>query len=86
MCGIVGYIGFQEATPIVIDGRLDEADWQRAPAATEFFQRDPNEGQPASERTEVRILFDDEAIYVGARMFDSDPTAIGRHAASKTIC
>jgi hypothetical protein len=66
-------------SPIVIDGRLDEADWQGAPVATDFLQRDPDEGQPATERTEVRILFDDEAIYVGARMFDCEPAAIARH-------
>ena len=64
---------------IIVDGRLDEAEWQKAPAATEFFQKDPDEGQPASERTEIRILFDDEAIYVGARMFDREPLAIARH-------
>jgi hypothetical protein len=67
------------AAPIVIDGRLDEADWQGAEVATGFLQRDPDEGQPASERTEVRILFDEAAIYVGARMFDRDPAAIARH-------
>ena len=65
--------------PIVIDGRLDEADWLRAEAATTFVQRDPDEGKPASERTEVRILLDEDAIYVGARMFDSNPAAIARH-------
>jgi hypothetical protein len=66
-------------TAIVVDGRLDEADWRAAPAASDFFQRDPDEGRPATERTEVRILFDDEAIYVGARMFDREPRAIARH-------
>ena len=63
---------------IVIDGRLDEADWQSAGAATEFVQRDPDEGRPATERTDVRILFDDAAIYIGARMFDREPAAIAR--------
>ena len=42
------------------------------------LQRDPNEGQPASEETEVRIAFDDRALYVAARMFDRDPAAIVR--------
>ncbi len=61
-----------------IDGRLDEPDWQVAEAATGFLQRDPEEGQPATEDTEVRILFDDEAIYVGARMWDRSPAGIAR--------
>ncbi len=51
--------------PIRVDGRLDEEVWSRATPATEFTQVNPDEGQPASERTEVRILFDDEAIYIG---------------------
>jgi hypothetical protein len=66
-------------TRIVIDGRLNEPDWQAAQAATDFVQRDPDEGQPATERTEVRILFDGDAIYVGARMFDREPSAIARN-------
>ena len=51
---------------VVIDGRLDEPDWERADVATDFVQNDPHEGAPASERTEVRILHDDETLYVGA--------------------
>jgi len=39
--------------------------------ATNFRQQDPHEGEPASQRTEIRLLFDDEALYIGARMFDS---------------
>jgi hypothetical protein len=61
---------------IQIDGRLDESAWQAATPVTEFRQLDPNEGQPASERTEARILFDDAAIYVGMRLFDSEPQKI----------
>ncbi|HEX8390943.1 MAG TPA: DUF5916 domain-containing protein [Longimicrobium sp.] len=57
--------------PISIDGRLDEAVWRSAQPATDFRQQDPHEGQPASERTEVRIAYDDEALYIGARMHDS---------------
>ena len=64
--------------PVAVDGRLDEADWQKASPATDFLQRDPDEGKPATERTEVRILYDDTAIYVGARMFDSEPSKIAR--------
>lgn len=55
---------------IVIDGRLDEEEWQSAPAVTNFTQLDPTEGDPISQPTEVRFLYDDEAIYVGAWMWD----------------
>ena len=61
---------------IAIDGRMDEAAWQAATPATNFIQYDPNEGQPASEKTEARVLIDDDAIYIGMRMFDSEPRLI----------
>ena len=63
---------------IAVDGRLDEQAWSASGVASDFLQRDPDEGHDASERTEVRVLFDDEAIYVGARMYDRDPAAIAR--------
>ncbi len=56
---------------IHIDGRLDEAAWAAAPVYSDFTQIDPEEGQPASQPMEVRILYDDNALYVGARMYDS---------------
>lgn len=59
-----------------VDGRLDEADWAVARPADGFTQRDPEEGKPASEPTDVRVLFDGEALYVGARLFDRDPSRI----------
>ncbi|MCY3613136.1 MAG: DUF5916 domain-containing protein [Gemmatimonadetes bacterium] len=59
-----------------VDGRLDEAVWQQAGAMTDFTQREPFDGQPASERTEVRVLFDDDALYVGVWAFDSQADAI----------
>src|SRR5205823_2967530 len=58
--------------PIKIDGLLDEPAWLLALPATDFLQQQPNEGAPASERTEVRVLFDDKNIYIGIRAFDSD--------------
>ncbi|MEO5617349.1 MAG: DUF5916 domain-containing protein [Candidatus Eisenbacteria bacterium] len=62
--------------PVDIDGVLDEAAWQNAPVADAFHQRDPVEWAPASHRTEVRILFDDAAVYISARMLDSAPDSI----------
>jgi hypothetical protein len=64
------------AGPIVLDGVLSEEVWTSAPAVTEFRQRDPEEGAAASEKTEVRLAYDDEALYVGARLFDSTPGSI----------
>jgi hypothetical protein len=60
-------------TPPEIDGRLDDAAWTNAPVISLFLQRDPDEGAPASEATEVRIAYDDEAIYVAGRMHDRGP-------------
>ncbi len=57
---------------VAIDGRVDEAAWAAATPITEFLQQRPDEGKPASEKTELRILYDDGAIYIGARMFDSE--------------
>jgi hypothetical protein len=61
--------------PIAIDGRLDEPIWGSAQPATDFRQAQPHIGQPATQRTEIRILFDDDALYIGARMFDDQGSA-----------
>lgn len=61
--------------PVIIDGRLDETVWQQI-AYSEFWQREPDEGKPASERTEVWIAYDDDAIYLAARLHDSRPEQI----------
>ncbi|HEX2779670.1 MAG TPA: DUF5916 domain-containing protein [Gemmatimonadaceae bacterium] len=55
----------------MIDGAIDEAAWRNAQPATAFTQQDPHEGQPATQRTEVRFLYDGDALYIGARMYDS---------------
>lgn len=68
----------RRAGPIVIDGRLDESAWAAAVPATDFVQQSPVEGAKAEFATEVRFLFDDDAIYVAARMFDPEPQTIAR--------
>jgi hypothetical protein len=55
-------------TPIHLDGRLDEADWASAVPATEFRRDSPSDGKPAAEPTEVRVVYDRDALYVGARL------------------
>jgi len=57
--------------PVSIDGRLDEAAWAAATPISNFTQSQPHEGQLPTQRTEIRVLYDDEALYVGARVFDS---------------
>ncbi len=61
---------------IRLDGRLDEAAWQDAEAATGFTQFRPEVGAEPSQRTAVRILYTNEALYVGARMYDAAPDSI----------
>ncbi|MBI1805002.1 MAG: carbohydrate binding family 9 domain-containing protein [Ignavibacteriae bacterium] len=63
-------------TPPRIDGILDDAVWKQATSATDFIQRDPEEGRPASERSEIRVLYDDEALYFGCTFYDSEPEKI----------
>ena len=57
--------------PIQVDGRVDEAAWNGATPITSFTQRDPNTAEPSAERSEVRIVYDGEAIFIGARLYDS---------------
>jgi hypothetical protein len=61
------------AEPIVVDGRLDEAAWALAEPAVDFYQQFPDEFGPATERSEVRFVYDDEMLYVGAMLYDSEP-------------
>ncbi|MBI4442975.1 MAG: carbohydrate binding family 9 domain-containing protein [Acidobacteria bacterium] len=61
---------------ITIDGELNEPAWQTVEPAQDFIQRAPAEGQPASERSEVRVLYDKEYLYIGAYLYDSRPDLI----------
>jgi len=63
-------------TPPVLDGRLDDPVWLQAEPITDFHQIRPGNGTPPSERTEVYLLYDDDALYIGARMYDSNPELI----------
>jgi hypothetical protein len=58
---------------IHLDGKLDEADWAKAAPTDSFTQLDPHEGEPATQPTSVRILYDDTFLYIGARLDDSGP-------------
>ena len=62
----------------VIDGILDDAVWQSALPVDEFFQIDPLELAPPSEKTVARVLYDDESLYISFRSYDSQPDRIKR--------
>ncbi len=69
--------------PPRLDGHLDDEAWRIAAAVSDFLQRDPDEGQPATERTELRLVYDDSAIYVGVRLFDREAQRIVRRLARR---
>jgi hypothetical protein len=62
--------------PMRVDGVLDEPAWAGAPVASDFIQREPVDGAPASLRTEVRVLHDAGALWVGVRALDPEPRSI----------
>ena len=62
--------------PPSIDGRLDEAVWDTAARIDSFTQQEPSVGEPATERTEVRMLYDANALYVAVHAYDRDPAGV----------
>ena len=70
-------------TPPVVDGHMDDEIWQKAPVAGDFVQDDPIAGAPMTERTEFRILYDNEALYIGFWCYDSEPNKIFARSLSR---
>ena len=68
-----------------LDGRLDDAAWAAAEPLTGFTQAYPNPGAPESQRTEVRVLVGPDALYVGARMFDTAPDSIAAQLSRRDV-
>jgi hypothetical protein len=64
------------SSSITVDGQLREADWSKAPAATDFRQFSPQEGTAPSQRTQVRVVYGKDALYVGATLHDEHPDRI----------
>ena len=64
------------ATPPVIDGRLDDDAWQAAAVISDFHQSRPVDHGKPSERTEIYLLYDSDALYIGGRFYEDDPSAI----------
>ena len=65
-----------DASALRVDGLLDETAWRDAPVASGFRQQEPFEGEPATEITEVRVLFDDATLYVGVMARDRSPEEV----------
>ncbi|MBI3004672.1 MAG: carbohydrate binding family 9 domain-containing protein [Ignavibacteriales bacterium] len=66
-----------EGTAVTIDGMIDEEAWKNTSAANNFVQMRPNEGAPASQATDVRVLYDNDALYVAARIYDHPDSIVG---------
>jgi hypothetical protein len=65
--------------PPLVDGRLDDVAWRLAPPHSNFVQRDPDQGQPPTEPTDFRVVYWDDALYIGVRAWDSRPREISAH-------
>lgn len=72
-------------TDITINGKLDEADWEKAPIASDFIMFTPDNGKPEDpgKKSEVRILYDNNAIYIGAILYDNEPDKILKEITSR---
>lgn len=66
-----------------IDGNLNDSCWQTAQAAKDFIQRDLYPGLPSVQKAEVKFLYDDDAIYIGAQLYDSSPDSILRELSTR---
>lgn len=67
-------VAYRISQPVVIDGELDESAWREASPVSSFTQREPREGEPASEWTQVKVLFDDHSLYIGFICHDREPS------------
>jgi hypothetical protein len=73
---ILTAVRLSETESIDLDGELAESVWERAIPATGFIQLDPLNGEPATEETEVRVVYDDGRIFISVICYDSDPGAL----------
>lgn len=90
-CNTIAYAQKKEATAVrtytapKIDGFLNEACWELAPVITGFTQRQIHTGQPATQHTEVKVLYDDVALYVGAILYDVSNDSILREVGERDL-
>jgi len=67
---------YNSPEPITFDGLLTEPCWQKAQVISDFRQRDPHEGEPATEKTEIRVVLYKKTLYIGVVAYDSNPDLI----------
>ncbi len=74
-------------TPIVIDGKINEQSWEQVASAADFVMFQPDNGKPVipERRTEVKVLYDNTAIYIAAKMYDNEPNKILREISKEMI-
>lgn len=88
-CLLLSFLGYSQkktlqtkfiSEKIEIDGNLDETIWQSAAVASDFIMFEPDNGKtiPENKKTEIRVLYDNDAIYIGALMLDDSPEKILR--------
>jgi len=72
---------------IIIDGKINEEAWKTAPIATDFIMFEPDNGKPISKnkRTEVKLLYDNSAIYISALLYDDEPNKISRELTNRDV-
>lgn len=75
-------VALRTVHPPKIDGKLDDEVWKNVPAASDFFQNFPDAGKPSLVKTEVRILYDNSAVYIGAMLYD-DPALIRKQLTAR---
>ncbi|WP_374948522.1 DUF5916 domain-containing protein [Mucilaginibacter sp.] len=78
-------VAIKTVTPPKMDGALDDAVWQNVPIATNFVELQPNAGrhEKNEERTEVKIIYDNNSIYVGARMYETSADKVAKELATR---
>ncbi len=69
-------VAVRTESPPRIDGSLDDAVWQKAQPSEGFLQTQPERGEPMNQQTAIRILYDDENLYVGIQCYDSEPEKV----------
>ncbi|MFC1543297.1 DUF5916 domain-containing protein [Candidatus Neomarinimicrobiota bacterium] len=72
----IAAVRLEEGERINLDGLMDETAWLRATPAVGFLQKNPDEGKPATEQTEVSVLYDTDYLYFGMMLYDSEPDRI----------
>ncbi|HAW19991.1 MAG TPA: hypothetical protein DCX14_07405 [Flavobacteriales bacterium] len=77
----------RSSTDIKIDGSLDDAAWESAPIARDFIMFEPENGDPEIEgfETEIRVLYTDNAVYIGAMMFDPHPDSVLKQLTKRDV-